>query len=32
MDYLLNEQQKMVRDLARQIAQEKNKPFAAHYD
>ncbi|MBN1526058.1 MAG: acyl-CoA dehydrogenase family protein [Candidatus Omnitrophica bacterium] len=32
MDYLLNEQQKMVRDLARQIAQEKIKPVAAHYD
>jgi butyryl-CoA dehydrogenase len=32
MDYLLNEQQKMVRDLTRQIAQEKIKPVAAHYD
>ena len=32
MDYLLTEQQKMVRDLARQIAQEKIKPVTAHYD
>ncbi len=32
MDYLLNEQQIMIRDLARQIAQEKIMPVAAHYD
>lgn len=32
MDYLLTEQQKMIRDLARQIAQEKIKPVAAKYD
>jgi len=32
MDYLFNEQQVMVRDLARKIAQEKIKPVAAHYD
>ena len=32
MDYLFNEQQIMVRDLARKIAQEKIKPVAAHYD
>ncbi|HAT72787.1 MAG TPA: acyl-CoA dehydrogenase [Elusimicrobia bacterium] len=32
MDYLLTEQQTMIRDLARKIAQEKIKPVAAHYD
>jgi len=32
MDYLLNEQQVMIRDLARQIANEKIKPIAAKYD
>ncbi len=32
MDYLLTEEQKMVRDLARQIAQEKIKPIVAKYD
>ena len=32
MDYLLTEQQVMMRDLARQIATEKIKPVAAHYD
>ena len=32
MDYLLTEEQIMIRDLARQIAQEKIKPVAAKYD
>jgi butyryl-CoA dehydrogenase len=32
MDYLFNEQQVMVRDLARKIAKEKIAPVAAHYD
>ncbi|MDA8243113.1 MAG: acyl-CoA dehydrogenase family protein [Elusimicrobia bacterium] len=32
MDYLLNESQVMIRDLARKIAQEKIKPVAAQYD
>ncbi|MEI7529831.1 MAG: acyl-CoA dehydrogenase family protein, partial [Elusimicrobiota bacterium] len=32
MDYLITEQQTMMRDLARKIAQEKIKPVAAHYD
>ena len=32
MDYQLNEQQIMIRDLARQVAQEKIKPKAAEYD
>ena len=32
MDYFLTEQQVMIRDLARKIAQEKIKPVAAHYD
>ena len=32
MDYLLTEQQIMVRDLARKIAREKIKPVAAKYD
>ncbi|MFC1667210.1 acyl-CoA dehydrogenase family protein [Candidatus Omnitrophota bacterium] len=32
MDYLLTEEQIMIRDLARQIAKEKIKPLAAKYD
>jgi butyryl-CoA dehydrogenase len=32
MDYLLTEKQKMIRDLARQIADEKIRPVAAEYD
>ena len=32
MDYLLNEQQVMIRDLARKIANEKIRPVAAKYD
>ncbi|PIS47013.1 MAG: acyl-CoA dehydrogenase [Elusimicrobia bacterium CG08_land_8_20_14_0_20_51_18] len=32
MDYLLTEQQTMIRELARKIADEKIKPVAAHYD
>ena len=32
MDYLLTEEQKMIKDLARQIAEEKIKPVAAEYD
>jgi Acyl-CoA dehydrogenases len=32
MDYLLTEEQIMVRDLARKIAQEKLKPIVAEYD
>ncbi len=32
MDYLLNEQQIMIRDLARQVAKEKIAPVAAEYD
>ncbi|MDD5680144.1 MAG: acyl-CoA dehydrogenase family protein [Candidatus Omnitrophica bacterium] len=32
MNYLFNEQQIMIRDLARQIAEEKIRPVAAHYD
>jgi len=32
MDYLFTEQQIMIRDLARQIAEEKIRPVAAHYD
>src|SRR3989339_102290 len=32
MDYFLTEQQKMMRDLAKKIADEKIKPVAAHYD
>ncbi len=32
MDYLLTEEQVMIRDLARQIAREKIKPVAARYD
>ena len=32
MDYLLTEQQVMIRDLARKVAREKIKPIAAKYD
>lgn len=32
MDYLLTEEQKMIRDLCRQIAKEKIAPVAAEYD
>jgi butyryl-CoA dehydrogenase len=32
MDYLLTEKQIMIRDLARQIAEEKIRPVAAQYD
>ncbi len=32
MDYFLTEEQAMIRDLARQVAQEKIKPVAAKYD
>lgn len=32
MDYLLTEEQVMIRDLCRQIAEEQIKPVAAHYD
>ncbi|MFH1868683.1 MAG: acyl-CoA dehydrogenase family protein [Candidatus Omnitrophota bacterium] len=32
MDYLLTEEQKMIQDLARQIADEKIRPVAAEYD
>ncbi len=32
MDYLLTEEQNMIRDLARQIADEKIRPVAAEYD
>ena len=32
MDYLLTEEQVMIRDLARKIAQEKIKPVAAEFD
>lgn len=32
MDYLLNEQQIMIRDLARQVAKERIAPVAAEYD
>ncbi len=32
MDYLLTEEQIMIRDLARQIAKEKFRPVAAQYD
>lgn len=32
MDYLLTEQQEMIRDLCRQIAEEKIKPVRAKYD
>ncbi|MBN2104749.1 acyl-CoA dehydrogenase family protein [bacterium] len=32
MDYMLSEELIMIRDLARQVAQEKIAPVAAHYD
>ncbi len=32
MDYLLTEEQEMIRDLCRQVAEEKIKPVAAEYD
>ena len=32
MDYLLTEEQKMIQQLCRQIAEEKIKPVAAEYD
>jgi butyryl-CoA dehydrogenase len=32
MDYFLTEEQKMIKDLARQIADEKIRPVAAEYD
>jgi hypothetical protein len=32
MDYLFNDQQKMIQELARKIAQEKIKPVVAKYD
>jgi butyryl-CoA dehydrogenase len=32
MDYLLSDEQKMVRDLARKIAEEKIRPVSAEYD
>lgn len=32
MDYLLTEEQKMIKDLCRQIAEEKIKPVAAEHD
>ena len=32
MDYLLTDEQKMIRDLARRIAEEKLRPVAAKYD
>ena len=32
MDYLLTEEQKMIRDLARQVAEDKIRPVAAEYD
>ncbi|MDD2752142.1 MAG: acyl-CoA dehydrogenase family protein, partial [Candidatus Omnitrophica bacterium] len=32
MDYLLSDEQKMIRDLARKIAEEKIRPVAAKYD
>ncbi|MBF0215441.1 MAG: acyl-CoA dehydrogenase family protein [Candidatus Omnitrophica bacterium] len=32
MDYLFTEEQKMIQDLCMQIAKEKIKPVAAHYD
>jgi alkylation response protein AidB-like acyl-CoA dehydrogenase len=32
MDYFLTEEQKMIRDLCRQIGEEKIKPVRAHYD
>jgi len=32
MDYLLTEEQKMIRELCRQIGEEKIKPVRSHYD
>ncbi len=32
MDYLLTEEQKMIKDLAKQVAEEKIRPVAAKYD
>ena len=32
IDYLLTEEQKMIRDLARQITEEKITPVAGEYD
>lgn len=32
MDYLFSEQQKMIQELSRKIADEKIRPVAAHYD
>ena len=32
MDYLLTEEQKMIKDLAHKIAEEKIRPLAAKYD
>ena len=32
MDYLLTEEQKMIKDLAHKIAEEKIRPVAAEYD
>jgi len=32
MDYLLSEEQKMIQELARKVAQEKMRPVAAKYD
>jgi butyryl-CoA dehydrogenase len=32
MDYLLTEEQKMIKDLAHQVAEEKIRPVAAEYD
>jgi alkylation response protein AidB-like acyl-CoA dehydrogenase len=32
MDYLLTEEQKMIKDLAHKIAEEKIRPVAAKYD
>jgi len=32
MDYLLTEEQKMIRELSRKVAEEKIKPVAAQYD
>ena len=32
MDYLLTEEQIMIRDLARKIAEDKIRPVASHYD
>ena len=32
MDYLLTDEQKMIKDLAHKIAEEKIRPVAAKYD